>query len=169
MFHDQDRPDWARGMLDFAGQLQAQGVRNYPQVSPRTLDIHVNWDGGMSWFALENSWHKMVQAPRPAKEPMLRDPQWRALAREEWDRVPRTMIPHKHADRIRLVSVTRPGLERWVGATLADLVADRGGHPSDVLADWLLRERRGRGHRGRRGGQPDAGMAWPRPSPTRRR
>jgi N-acyl-D-aspartate/D-glutamate deacylase len=98
----------------------------------------VNWDGGMSWFALENSWHKMVQAPRPEKEPMLRDPQWRALAREEWDRVPRTMIPHKHADRIRLVSVTRPDLERWVGATLADLVADRGGHPSDVLADWLL-------------------------------
>ena len=111
VFHDQDHPDWARGMLDFAGQLQAQGVRNYPQVSPRTLDIHVNWDGGMSWFALENSWHKMVQAPRPEKEPMLRDPRWRALAREEWDRVPRTMIPHKHADRIRLVSVTRP--EHW--------------------------------------------------------
>jgi N-acyl-D-amino-acid deacylase len=138
VFHDQDRPDWARGVLDFAGQLQAQGVRNYPQVSPRTLDIHVNWDGGMSWFALENSWHKMVQAPRLDKAPMLRDPRWRALAREEWDRVPRTMIPHKHADRIRLVSVTRPDLERWVGATLADLVADRGGHPSDVLADWLL-------------------------------
>ena len=138
VFHDQDHPDWARGMLDFAGQLQAQGVPNYPQVSPRTLDIHVNWDGGMSWFALENSWHKMVQAPRAEKEPMLRDPQWRAVAREEWDRVPRTMIPHKHADRIRLVSVTRPENERWVGATLADLVADRGGHPSDVLADWLL-------------------------------
>jgi N-acyl-D-amino-acid deacylase len=138
VFHDQDHPDRARGLLDLAGQLQAQGVQNYPQVSPRTLDIHVNWDGGMSWFALENSWHKMVQAPRPEKEPMLRDPQWRALAREEWDRVPRTMIPHKHADRIRLVSVTRPGHERWVGATLADLAADRGGHPSDVLADWLL-------------------------------
>lgn len=59
----------------------------------------MNWDGGMSWFALEKSWHKMVQAPRPDKEPMLRDPRWRALAREEWDRVPRTMIPHKHADR----------------------------------------------------------------------
>src|SRR5207244_1880872 len=126
VFHDQDHPDWARGMLDFAGQLQAQGVPNYPQVSPRTLDIHVNWDGGMSWFALENSWHKMVQAPRPEKEPMLRDPRWRALAREEWDRVPRTMIPHKHADRIRLVSVTRPENERWVGATLADLAADLG-------------------------------------------
>jgi len=138
VFHDQDHPDWAVKMLDFAGELQAQGVRNYPQISPRTLDIHVNWDGGMSWFALENSWHKMVQAPRPDKAPMLRDPAWRALAREEWDRVPRTMIPHKHADRIRLVSVTRPENEQWVGATLADLAADRGGHPSDVLADWLL-------------------------------
>jgi N-acyl-D-amino-acid deacylase len=80
----------------------------------------------------------MVQAPRPAKEGMLRDPRWRTLAREDWDRVPRTMIPHKHPERLRLISVTRPGNERWVGATLADLVADRGGHPSDVLADWLL-------------------------------
>ena len=138
VFHDQDHPDWARGMLDFASELQAAGVRNYPQISPRTLDIHVNWDGGMSWFALADSWHKMVQAPRQDKAPMLRDPAWRALAREEWDRVPRTMIPHKHPDRIRLVSVTRPANEAWVGATLADLVAARGGHPSDVLADWLL-------------------------------
>jgi N-acyl-D-amino-acid deacylase len=138
IFHDQDHPDRAREMLDFAAELQAQGVRNYPQVSPRTLDIHVNWDGGMSWFALANGWHKMVQAPRAEKGPMLRDPGWRALAREEWDRVPRTMIPHKHADRIRLVSVTGQENERWVGATLADLVAARGGHPSDVLADWLL-------------------------------
>jgi N-acyl-D-aspartate/D-glutamate deacylase len=80
----------------------------------------------------------MVQAPRPDKEPMLRDPAWRALAREEWDQVPRTMIPHKYPDRIRLVEVTRPENERWVGATLADLIAARGGHPSDVLADWLL-------------------------------
>jgi N-acyl-D-aspartate/D-glutamate deacylase len=138
IFHDQDHPDWARGMLDFAGQLQAEGIRNYPQISPRTLDIHVNWDGGMSWFALADGWHKMVQAPRSDKEGYLRDPAWRKLAREEWDRVPRTMIPHRHPERLRLVSVTRPENERWVGATLADLVAARGGHPSDVLSDWLL-------------------------------
>jgi N-acyl-D-aspartate/D-glutamate deacylase len=30
------------------------------------------------------------------------------------------------------------GEERFVGRTLADLIADRGGHPSDVLADWVL-------------------------------
>ncbi len=138
IFHNQDKPDWARSMLDFAGELQAAGVKSYPQVSPRTLDIHVNWNGGMSWFMLVEGWHRMVQAPLEQKADLLRSAEWRALAREEWDRVPRTMIPHKHPDRIRLISVTRPENAKWVGSTLADLVAARGGHPSDVLADWLL-------------------------------
>ena len=138
IFHNQDRPDWARGMLDFAGELRAAGVRTYPQISPRTLDIHVNWNGGMSWFTLVEGWHRMVQAPAAEKPALLRSPQWRAVAREEWDRVPRTMIPHKHPERIRLVTVTRPENAKWIGSTLADLVAARGGHPSDVLADWLL-------------------------------
>ena len=126
------------GMLDFAGELRAAGVRTYPQISPRTLDIHVNWNGGMSWFTLEQGWHRMVQAPAEEKPALLRSPEWRAVAREEWDRVPRTMIPHKHPERIRLVTVTRPENAKWIGSTLADLVAARGGHPSDVLADWLL-------------------------------
>jgi N-acyl-D-aspartate/D-glutamate deacylase len=80
----------------------------------------------------------MVQAPRGEKPSMLRDPGWRDVAREEWDRVPRTMIPHQRTDRIRIVAVGRPDLQRWVGSSLADLVEERGGHPSDVLADWLL-------------------------------
>jgi N-acyl-D-aspartate/D-glutamate deacylase len=29
-------------------------------------------------------------------------------------------------------------LTPWIGRTLAELVAERGGHSSDVLADWLL-------------------------------
>jgi N-acyl-D-aspartate/D-glutamate deacylase len=37
-----------------------------------------------------------------------------------------------------LVSVGRPGLDEWIGRSLGDLVAARGGHPSDVMADWLL-------------------------------
>jgi N-acyl-D-aspartate/D-glutamate deacylase len=48
------------------------------------------------------------------------------------------MIPHKHPERIRFVSVSDPALSSWVGRTLADLVAARGGHPSDALADWLI-------------------------------
>jgi N-acyl-D-aspartate/D-glutamate deacylase len=48
------------------------------------------------------------------------------------------MVRHRLPERIRLTSVTRPENQRWVGASFADLVAERGGHPSDVLADWLL-------------------------------
>ncbi len=50
----------------------------------------------------------------------------------------RTLLRHKELDRIRLVSVTRRQNSTWVGSTLADLVAARNGHPSDVLADWVL-------------------------------
>ena len=56
----------------------------------------------------------------------------------EWDATKRTMFPHRFPERVRLVEVRDPALEPWVGRTLAELVAERGGHPSDVLADWML-------------------------------
>src|SRR5207245_4804402 len=62
----------------------------------------------------------------------------RRRARDEWDTTKRTMFPHRFRERVRLVEVHDPTLEEWVGRTLAELVAARGGHPSDVLADWLL-------------------------------
>ncbi len=138
IFHDENHPDAALRMLDHAHGLQQQGINTLPQISPRTLDIRVNWQGGMSWFTLAEGWHRAVQANPEDKRRLLSDPQWRAVAREEWDRVPRTMIPHKYPDRLRLVEVRRPELTGWVGRSLADLVAERGGHPSDVLADWVL-------------------------------
>jgi len=138
VFDDAAAPERAPQLLDFAASLQSSGCRTYPQVSPRTLDIQVNWTGGMSFAALPDAWHPMVQAGATEKAQMLRDPAWRARARAEWDAVSWVMIPHKHPERIRFVSVSDAALSPWVGATLADLVAARGGHPSDVLADWLL-------------------------------
>ncbi|SNQ46815.1 Amidohydrolase 3 [Frankia canadensis] len=138
IFHDSDHPHSATRNLDFALDLQKQGIHTLPQISPRTLDIRVNWQGGMSWYALVEGWHRAVQASPAEKRALLADPAWRDTAREEWDRVPRTMIPHRFPERMRFVEVGRPELARWVGATLADLVAERGGHPSDVLADFLL-------------------------------
>lgn len=138
IFYDDQRPELALQQLDFAGELQASGARCYPQISPRGLDIQVNWNGGMSFYTMPNGWHRAVQAGREEKATLLADPQWRAVAREEWDRVPFTMIRHRLPERILLVSVTAPENEQWVGRSFADLVAARGGHPSDVLADWLL-------------------------------
>src|SRR5207244_608892 len=44
---------------------------------------------------------------------------------------------HNNPQNVRLVEVTRPEHERWLGRSLAELIAERGGHPSDVLADWV--------------------------------
>jgi N-acyl-D-aspartate/D-glutamate deacylase len=138
IFYDDQRPELALQQLDFSGELQASGARCYPQISPRGLDIQVNWSGGMSFYTMANGWHRAVQADREEKAALLVDPQWRAVAREEWDRVPFTMIRHRLPERILLVSVTNPANQEWVGRSFAELVAARGGHPSDVLADWLL-------------------------------
>ena len=137
VMHDVNHPSLADDLLDFAAGLQAQGVRTYPQVSPRPLDIQVNWMGGMAFSLLPEGWQRFVQADFFEKRRLIGDPTWRATAREEWDRVPWAMIPHKAPERIRLIHGTSPEADRFVGGSLADLVAARGGHPSDVLADWV--------------------------------
>ena len=139
MVYDDQLPELALSLMDLASELQADGSPSYPQISPRPMDIQVNWFVGMSFFTMKDSWHKMVQTMDPdAKAAMLRDDEWRAAACADWDRVPFTMIRHRLPHKVRLLSVTRPDNEMWLNCTLADLVAERGGHRSDVLADWIL-------------------------------
>ena len=137
IFHSDDAPQNSLDLLDMTKALQDEGLRIYPQVSPRQLDIRANWDGGMAFAKLEEGWGSYVQADRDEKARLIADPAWRTIAREEWDRVPRNFIPHRSPERVRLLDATNPDDQRWVGQTLADLVAERGGHPSDVLADWV--------------------------------
>jgi len=138
IFCDNDRPGRILEILDHIAELQATGVRLYPQVSPRGVDVRVNWYGGMSFYGMADTWHRVVQGSADDKRAMLSDRDWRQRARTEWDATHRTMFPHRFPERVRLVEVRDPALTPWIGRTLADLVADRGGHPSDVLADWLL-------------------------------
>jgi len=137
IFHVNEAPENATMFLDQAKELQDRGVRLYPQVSPRQLDIRANWDGGMGFAKLEQGWMRYVQTPREEKAALIVDPEWRRIAREEWDQVGNNFIPHRHPERIRLLDAVGEENQRWVGKTLADLVAERGGHPSDVLADWV--------------------------------
>jgi N-acyl-D-aspartate/D-glutamate deacylase len=107
-------------------------------MSPRTIDFRINWETSMV-FMLQSEWHKIPNAADDtSRAALLRDPAWRDAARAQWDRFERGMFPAKHPERVRFIEVTKPELEPWLGKTLADLVAARGGHPSDVLADWVL-------------------------------
>jgi N-acyl-D-aspartate/D-glutamate deacylase len=48
------------------------------------------------------------------------------------------MFPHRRIHKARFVEVFGDENQPWLGRTLADLVAERGGHPSDVFADFVL-------------------------------
>jgi len=121
-----------------ATEIQAAGVRMYPQSTPRPFDLRIGWDRSVMFNDLPESWAPVIRADTEGKRALLVDPEWRAVGRTEWDAAKLSVLPTWDISRLRLISVTRPENERWVGSTLADLVAERGGHPSDVLADWLL-------------------------------
>ena len=124
--------------LDVSRRYQEQGVQFWPQLSPRTVDFRVNWDSSMMFMAFPAGWHRVIQSSPAEKARLLADPEWRAAARDEWDSVRAGLFPHRRIDHVRFVEVTRTDDEKWLGRTLADLVAARGGHPSDVLADFVL-------------------------------
>ncbi|MBM3660019.1 MAG: amidohydrolase family protein [Actinobacteria bacterium] len=138
LVHNESRPDYGDDLLARCRDLRARGADFWPQMSPRTIDFRINWETSMVFMNL-SEWHRVPNAPDDAtRAALLRDPDWRAAARLQWDGSDRGMFPTRHPTRVRFIEVTDPALESWLGRTLADLVAERGGHPSDVLADWVL-------------------------------
>lgn len=134
-----DRPGMTQRWIDLAVELAAEGARVYPQLSPRPVDFRLNWDSSMMFMSMPQGWHRVIAASgAQAKAALLRDPEWRTTARAEWDATPAAMFPHRDIHKARFVEVHGADNERWLGRTLADLVAERGGHPSDVLADFVL-------------------------------
>jgi N-acyl-D-aspartate/D-glutamate deacylase len=131
-------PGRAKRFLEQAARLQAEGVKMFPQGTPRPFDLCVSWDRTVMFNDMPESWAPLIRADAEGKRAMLADPAWRAAGRTEWDSAKLSVFPVWDITRVRLISVTRPENERWLGSTLADLTAERGGHPSDVLADWLL-------------------------------
>ena len=116
------------------------GVQLYPQVSPRGVDVRVNWYGGMSFYGMADHLAPGRAGQRRREAPDAhRSRAWRRNG-------PATSGTAPSAPCSRTGSRNASGWSRcatrrwtpWVGRTLAELVAERGGHPSDVLADWLL-------------------------------
>ncbi len=125
--------------LDLTRDYRARGVQLWPQLSPRSVDFRINWDSSMMFMRMAEGWHRVIQAGgADAKRALLNDPEWRAVARAEWDTVDKSMFPNTRIERVRIVEASNPDDEKWLGKSLADLVAARGGHPSDVFADFVL-------------------------------
>lgn len=131
-------PERSGQFLRQAERLQSSGHRVFPQATPRSFDLRINWNRSVLFTDQPEGWGRMIPLEGAEKIAMLTDEAWRAVARVEWDAAKLSPFPVWDISRIRFISVTRPEHDRWVGLTLADLVAERGGHPSDVLAQWIV-------------------------------
>ena len=132
-------PAGAQMWVALATRLASEGIRFYPQISPRTVDLRINWASSMMFMSMPQGWHRVIAAPAADKAALLADESWRAVARDEWDRTERAIFPHRRPETLRFVEVPGAGQERWLGRTFAELLAAHPGHhPSDVLADFVL-------------------------------
>ena len=103
------------------GGCAARASEFYPQLSPRTVDFRLNWDSSMMFMSMPEGWHKVIAARGPAKAALLRDPEWRAAARGEWDRTERAMFPHRGLRPCGSSRSVGAENEQWLGRTLAEL------------------------------------------------
>jgi N-acyl-D-amino-acid deacylase len=83
-------------------------------------------------------WHEVVQAEdEDAKRAILADPEWRVRARHSWDVESNEIAPFRNPRPILLDnSINGAGP---LGITLGQYADELGVHPSDALAEWLLR------------------------------
>ncbi len=76
-----------------------RACRSGPQLSPRTVDFRINWDSSMMFMPMVEGWHRVIQAQgADAKRSLLDDPEWRTVARTEWDNIDEVDVP-EHTGR----------------------------------------------------------------------
>jgi N-acyl-D-amino-acid deacylase len=132
-----ERPEESAIETALLARLNSAGGRIYAMMSPRSFDLEVNFFSTLCFVGYP-VWNELVQASPEDKRCMLQDGKWRERAREEFGSTSDVMFPVNKPENISITSVA-PGIDKaWIGRSLGDLVAQRGGDISDVLADWVL-------------------------------
>jgi len=136
LVHMETQPDRASRIIACLEELREKGITIYGMVSPRYIEMSIGFEQSICFIDLP-AWNEFVQSPLEAKRAMIDDPAWRARGREEADTRRSTMFPFKSPQTLKIASAGNPDCREWVGRTLAELHEARGGHISDVLADWI--------------------------------
>ncbi len=137
LVHLDSDPERSRRLVACLERLQADGVRIYGMASPRPFELQIAFSGSICFIAVP-AWNELVQAPLADKRRLAADPEWRARARHDAATCTSVLFPFDRGELLPIASVGPGGPSEWIGRTLADLVAARGGEPSDALADWLI-------------------------------
>jgi N-acyl-D-amino-acid deacylase len=120
--------------------MRADGIDVWPGYAHVALTAQISIFKSLL-FAQSNDyvWHEVVLAETDEeKAAILRDPDWRARARETWDTKCWKMAPQNNCDRLLL---TRIGSDNGAGPfdiTLEEYAAQLGVHRSDAMAEWFL-------------------------------
>jgi N-acyl-D-aspartate/D-glutamate deacylase len=137
LVHLDSDPERSRRLVACLEGLQARGVRIYGMASPRAFEISIGFHGSIAFIAVP-AWNELVQAAPEEQRRMAADPGWRARARHDAASHVSVIFPFDKPELLTVATVGPGGEAGWIGRTLADLVADRQGNVSDVLADWLI-------------------------------
>jgi N-acyl-D-amino-acid deacylase len=93
-------------------------------------------------FAQSNDyvWHEVVLAPsNEAKAAILRDPDWRARARASWENDAFDFSPLSKQNSRGMLLLNSDNGAGPVRITLGEYADELGVHPSDAMAEWLLK------------------------------
>lgn len=125
-------------MWEITARQKQEGLDFWPSFAHVPPTTALNFFSSSSFAqANEYVWHEVVQAPTvEAKLALLNDADFRARARDSWDNKAyrQSLVANPH---MMLLTDSENGAGP-VGLSLKDLAEQRGLHPSDALADWVI-------------------------------
>ncbi|MCB9724756.1 MAG: amidohydrolase family protein [Spirochaetaceae bacterium] len=127
-------------MIALHEKLRAEGLDFW------TAFAHVPITGTVSvlhslLFAQSNEyvWNEVVELPNDgSKERLMRDPAWRARARQSWDHEAFEFSSWAPRQREQIMLLNSANDVGPIGISLGDYARELGVHPSDAMAEWLL-------------------------------
>ena len=84
------------------------------------------------------AWHELINGPADDKARLLADESWRARARHDFDHPRDEQNSFRKGQLDSLILSDSENGAGPVGVSLQALADERGAHPSDALADWVL-------------------------------
>ena len=125
-------------MWEITARQKEEGYDFWPSFAHVPPTTALNFFSSSSFAqANEYVWHRVVKAEtEEEKLALLRDPAFRAEARDSWDnKAFKQSLVANPQSMLLLDSETGVGP---LGLTLRELADQRGIHPSDALADWVI-------------------------------
>jgi N-acyl-D-aspartate/D-glutamate deacylase len=147
--------------LAVADYARERGGEVIALAMPGAPDAHVNLRTGCMFDANPGLWREVFKWPLPERMAAFRDPEIRKQLWADLQTVPSEHVMKFIAEVENLIveSVTNPANKKYEGRVVADIAAEEGRHPIDVLFDIALDDDLAAGFATQLGGNDQAGYA----------